>query len=430
MVVRQAPGGGQGTSGTGKTAPLVPVSLPSDKDSMPNPRPAKPSAPSLVLGPSPGASPNWRATPKASDLLGAKGPGATFQGRDLRGGAHASSSSSLNPMPPSQLQLSTVDTHTRTPVLQVRPLDSPAMISLPPPTAATSVFSLKARPGLPPGINVASLEWVSREPALLCTFPSPSTPRKDSALSTVPQGSYSLLANGVCKWPGCEKVFEEPEDFFKHCQADHLLDEKGRAQCLLQREVVQSLEQQLVLEKEKLGAMQAHLAGKMALTKAPSTVSTDKGSCCIVASGTPVTTGPAWPSPQEAPDGLFAVRRHLWGSHGNSTFPEFFHNMDYFKFHNMRPPFTYATLIRWAILEAPEKQRTLNEIYHWFTRMFAFFRNHPATWKNAIRHNLSLHKCFVRVESEKGAVWTVDEFEFRKKRSQRPSRSANPTPGP
>lgn len=50
--------------------------------------------------------------------------------------------------------------------------------------------------------------------------------------------------------------------------------------------------------------------------------------------------------------------------------------------------------------------------------------------QNAIRHNLSLHKCFVRVESEKGAVWTVDEFEFRKKRSQRPSRCSNPTPGP
>ncbi|XP_005700799.2 PREDICTED: forkhead box protein P3 isoform X6 [Capra hircus] len=408
---------------------LCPCSLPLNKDPMPNPRPAKPLAPSLVLSPSPGASPSWRAAPKASDQLGTKSPGTIFQGRDLRSGAHTSSSS-LNPMPPSQLQLSTVDAHARTPVLQVRPLDSPAMISLPPPTAATGLFSLKARPGLPPGINVASLEWVSREPALLCTFPSPGMPRKDSTLLTVPQGSYSLLANGVCKWPGCEKVFKEPEDFLKHCQADHLLDEKGRAQCLLQREVVQSLEQQLVLEKEKLGAMQAHLAGKMAQTKAPSAASSDKGSCCIVATGTPGTTVPAWPGPQEAPDGLFAVRRHLWGSHGNSTFPEFFHNMDYFKFHNMRPPFTYATLIRWAILEAPEKQRTLNEIYHWFTRMFAFFRNHPATWKNAIRHNLSLHKCFVRVESEKGAVWTVDEFEFRKKRSQRPSRCSNPTPGP
>nr|4I1L_A Chain A, Forkhead box protein P3 [Mus musculus] len=88
--------------------------------------------------------------------------------------------------------------------------------------------------------------------------------------------SYPLLANGVCKWPGCEKVFEEPEEFLKHCQADHLLDEKGKAQCLLQREVVQSLEQQLELEKEKLGAMQAHLAGKMALAKAPSVASMDK----------------------------------------------------------------------------------------------------------------------------------------------------------
>ncbi|XP_040854681.1 forkhead box protein P3 isoform X6 [Ochotona curzoniae] len=434
---------------------------------MPNPRPTKPSAPSLALGSSPGTSPSWKPTPKASDLLGAKSPGGTFQGRDIRGGAHtsSSSSSSLNPMPPSQLQLPTVplvmvapsgvrlgpsphlqallqdrphfmhqlsavDAQARTSVLQVRPLESPAMLSLPPPTATAGVFSLKARPGLPPGINVASLEWVSREPALLCTFPSSSTPRKDSTLSAAPQGAYPLLANGVCKWPGCEKVFEEPEDFLKHCQADHLLDEKGRAQCLLQREVVQSLEQQLVLEKEKLDAMQAHLARKMSLNKDPSVAPSDKGSCCIVAAGAQGSIGPAWPSSQEASDSLFAVRRHLWGSHGNSTFPEFFHNMDYFKFHNMRPPFTYATLIRWAILEAPEKQRTLNEIYHWFTRMFAFFRNHPATWKNAIRHNLSLHKCFVRVESEKGAVWTVDEFEFRKKRSQRTSRCSNPTPGP
>lgn len=48
-------------------------------------------------------------------------------------------------------QLSTVDAHAQTPVLQVRPLDNPAMISLPPPAAATGVFSLKARPGLPPG---------------------------------------------------------------------------------------------------------------------------------------------------------------------------------------------------------------------------------------------------------------------------------------
>lgn len=40
--------------------------------------------------------------------------------------------------------------------------------------------------------------------------------------------------------------------------------------------------------------------------------------------------------------------------------------------------FTFASQ---AILESPEKQLTLNEIYNWFTRMFAYFRRNAATWK-------------------------------------------------
>lgn len=38
-------------------------------------------------------------------------------------------------------------------------------------------------------------------------------------------------------------------------------------------------------------------------------------------------------------------------------------------------------LLHKAILESPEKQLTLNEIYNWFTRMFAYFRRNAATWK-------------------------------------------------
>uniref|UniRef100_A0A8C9W9L6 Forkhead box P2 n=1 Tax=Scleropages formosus TaxID=113540 RepID=A0A8C9W9L6_SCLFO len=72
-----------------------------------------------------------------------------------------------------------------------------------------------------------------------------------------------------------------------------------------------------------------------------------------------------------------------------------------------------------AIMEAADMQLTLNEIYSWFTRTFAYFRRNAATWKNAVRHNLSLHKCFVRVENVKGAVWTVDEVEYQKRRSQK-----------
>lgn len=100
-----------------------------------------------------------------------------------------------------------------------------------------------------------------------------------------------------------------------------------------------------------------------------------------------------------------------------------------------------------SIMDSPEKQRTLNEIYNWFTTKFFYFRNNTATWKvsgagaaaasrsfllcapvltdclcweqNAVRHNLSLHKCFVRVEGGKGAVWTVDETEYQRRKGQK-----------
>ncbi|CAL1541876.1 unnamed protein product [Lymnaea stagnalis] len=94
-------------------------------------------------------------------------------------------------------------------------------------------------------------------------------------------------------------------------------------------------------------------------------------------------------------------------------------NREFYKNTDVRPPFTYASLIRQAIIESPHRQLTLNEIYQWFQNTFAYFRRNEATWKNAVRHNLSLHKCFMRVENVKGAVWTVDEIEFYKRRPQK-----------
>ena len=93
-----------------------------------------------------------------------------------------------------------------------------------------------------------------------------------------------------------------------------------------------------------------------------------------------------------------------------------------------------------AIHESPDQQLTLHEIYNWFTVTFAYFRRNAASWKvrlkkklkwkdhnsssfsliqNAVRHNLSLHKCFMRVENVKGAVWTVDDEEYYKRRPPR-----------
>uniref|UniRef100_A0A8R1E5B1 Fork-head domain-containing protein n=1 Tax=Caenorhabditis japonica TaxID=281687 RepID=A0A8R1E5B1_CAEJA len=108
-------------------------------------------------------------------------------------------------------------------------------------------------------------------------------------------------------------------------------------------------------------------------------------------------------------------------------------NRDFYRANDVRPPYTYASLIRQAIMESSDCQLTLNEIYTWFTDTFAYFRRNAATWKNAVRHNLSLHKCFQRVEQNvKGAVWTVDDSEFYRRRPNRSSatRSQPQTPLP
>merc|ERR1719430_2542697 len=104
---------------------------------------------------------------------------------------------------------------------------------------------------------------------------------------------------------------------------------------------------------------------------------------------------------------------------GQDVESEMTDNRDFYLSQDVRPPFTYAALIRQAINESRGRQLTLNEIYNWFQANFAFFRRNAATWKNAVRHNLSLHKCFSRVENVKGAVWTVDEVEFYRRRPQR-----------
>ena len=84
-------------------------------------------------------------------------------------------------------------------------------------------------------------------------------------------------------------------------------------------------------------------------------------------------------------------------------------NRELYQNKEIRPPFTYATLLRQALSEAPGKQLNLNEIYSWFTSTFAFYRHNPHSWKSAVRHNLSLHNIFRRVENTSGAVWCLIE---------------------
>ncbi|CAM4533007.1 unnamed protein product [Lepidochelys olivacea] len=77
---------------------------------------------------------------------------------------------------------------------------------------------------------------------------------------------------------------------------------------------------------------------------------------------------------------------------------------------------SYADLITRAIESAPDKRLTLSQIYDWMVRCVPYFKdkgdsNSSAGWKNSIRHNLSLHSRFIRVQNEgtgKSSWWMIN----------------------
>ncbi|KAM3869569.1 forkhead box protein O1-A-like [Diretmus argenteus] len=77
---------------------------------------------------------------------------------------------------------------------------------------------------------------------------------------------------------------------------------------------------------------------------------------------------------------------------------------------------SYADLITKAIDSSPEKRLTLSQIYDWMVKSVPYFKdkgdsNSSAGWKNSIRHNLSLHSRFMRMQNEgtgKSSWWMLN----------------------
>ncbi|CAG8573983.1 1021_t:CDS:2, partial [Cetraspora pellucida] len=72
-----------------------------------------------------------------------------------------------------------------------------------------------------------------------------------------------------------------------------------------------------------------------------------------------------------------------------------------------KPPYSYATLITYAITNSPNKQLTLNEIYNWVMENYPYYKTAGTGWKPG-----------------KGSYWTVD-FRAAEAEQQHRSRSRN-----
>ncbi|XP_071832931.1 uncharacterized protein [Apostichopus japonicus] len=81
---------------------------------------------------------------------------------------------------------------------------------------------------------------------------------------------------------------------------------------------------------------------------------------------------------------------------------------------NSKPPFSFSCLIFMAIEDSLHQRLPVKDIYHWIEEHFPYYRTAPAGWKNSVRHNLSLNKCFQKVDKlrgqtlGKGSLWCVD----------------------
>ncbi|KAI0066549.1 winged helix DNA-binding domain-containing protein, partial [Artomyces pyxidatus] len=78
-----------------------------------------------------------------------------------------------------------------------------------------------------------------------------------------------------------------------------------------------------------------------------------------------------------------------------------------------RPQHTLPVILRCAILGSSKKRLTIREIYAAMEEKYPYYRTAGPTWKQSVRHHLSLNRLFERqprpvTDPGFGSYWTVN----------------------
>ena len=102
-------------------------------------------------------------------------------------------------------------------------------------------------------------------------------------------------------------------------------------------------------------------------------------------------------------------------------------------FKENKPSLSYIALISKAIQSSPCQRMLLADIYNWIAEKYPYFKKEDRSWRNSVRHNLSLNECFIkcgRSEAGKGSYWTIHpacstgfaKGDFRRRHARRRAR--------
>jgi hypothetical protein len=80
---------------------------------------------------------------------------------------------------------------------------------------------------------------------------------------------------------------------------------------------------------------------------------------------------------------------------------------------SVRPLYTYMALITMAIVQSPQRKLSFIGICESIMNRFPYYKERSPSWKNTLRHILSINDCFVKIPREpwnpgKGNYWTLD----------------------